>query len=334
MEEPQRQPPASGYVDKPVAPMPTYHEPVVSEADGDLQPEPPEMMPVDEGTHYASPTAQLEVLGFIDGVDAQGRLKGWACVKDRLDQRVEVEIYDGTDLLGMGTANQFRKDLSDAKLSDGASGFEVPLPPSLLEGACRSLVIRCEATQARPLVLRHTIGVVTEPPDPKDKATATTNSHLVRVKPVSGFSIEGPQAQASLYVAGQYIVTRAPYPAPPYHVSGWHDPEPDFTWIRGYEATIEMYIRSPRRSYIFSIEVIPNGITRQVQTLEIFFNRQRLTFREVPHAMTVSVEVPREVFTSRISVLNLHCRNAIVGSDFGSPDNRRLGIAVRSWQLV
>ena len=288
-----------------------------------------------EQVSYGNPAlAPAEVLAFIDGVDEQGRLKGWACVKDQPAQRVEVEIYDGVELLGFGIADHYRQDLSDAGLSDGASGFEVQLARTALDGLRRTLVIRCEATQARPLVVKYELGVAAEPTIPQNPAVATTNGHLARIKALSQTGVAGPPAQASLYVAGQRILTRAPYPAPPYHVSGWHDPENDFTWISGYEATIEMYVRSPRQSYTFSIEVVPNGVSKQAQTLEIFFNRQRLGFAEVAHRMTVSVEVPREVFTSRISLINLHCRNAVIGTEFGSSDNRRLGIAVVSWQLA
>jgi hypothetical protein len=139
-----------------------------------------------------------------------------------------------------------------------------------------------------------------------------------------------------VYAPGQYISCTSAAANPVYHAEGWHEPEPEYTWIDGAEAVIRLLVRRPRKEYVLSLDVVPNGACASAdsrpQLLEVFFNYFRLAALEVPEAMKVSIEIPAELFILRVARLSLYCPHACVSSD-PRLGNRRLGIAVKGWCL-
>ena len=123
----------------------------------------------------------------------------------------------------------------------------------------------------------------------------------------------------------------SPFPPPAFHVRGRHAPEPEFPWISGTEATIEMLIRRPSDHYRLVLDVVPNGVGGRLQTLEVFFNGFRMAYFEVPIATSLSMELPAELFNSRVARFNLRCENAV---SFCAADPRKLGIAVAGWCIA
>lgn len=138
------------------------------------------------------------------------------------------------------------------------------------------------------------------------------------------------------YAPGQYISCTSAAPTPVYHVQGWHEPDPEYTWIDGTEAVIRLLVRRPRKEYVLSLDVVPNGACAGAdcgpQMLEVFFNYFRVAALEVPAPTKVSLEIPAELFILRIARLSLCCPRACVSSD-PRLGHRRLGIAIKGWCL-
>ena len=70
-------------------------------------------------------TAPL-IRGHFDRV-AEGIAYGWAFDPSHPEQRLEIGIYHRDQVIAQGTADQFRQDLLDAGIGDGAHAFEVPI---------------------------------------------------------------------------------------------------------------------------------------------------------------------------------------------------------------
>ena len=287
------------------------------------------------GQGIAEPTAEITaeqkraaIKAHVDGIDSRGNITGWGWVPDKPEVHLDVNAYIGEEVVSFGTANLPRADVKEAGYGDGGYGFSLPLAEALLDGKLRQFSIRFEAPGTEPFAIETEL----RPPvrvGQRLSALRATGAP-VAVVPTLPISAENPGA-AAVYVPGQYVICSAPYPRPPYHSQGWYDPEEEFTWIRGAEGVIEMFLRPPSTAYTLTLEVVPNRIDSKLQTLEIFFNYFRVGFFEVAEPMTVSVELPAEIFTLRKTRINLHCRNAVTPSDHGVADNRRLGIAVSGW---
>jgi len=71
--------------------------------------------------------------GHLEKVNAKS-ISGWAWDDQRPDEPVEVNIYDGDNLLATVSANEFRQDLLDAKKGDGKHRFSFATPASLGDG--------------------------------------------------------------------------------------------------------------------------------------------------------------------------------------------------------
>ncbi len=269
-----------------------------------------------------------QIACFVDEVDRHGFLRGWACVVGHPTARVEVAVYEGAALLVSGVADQLRRDVSEARGpdSDGYSGFNLPLPEGKLDGQVHRLVVRGDAAEAKPFLLELELELprgLRQPPKTID------GHHAVVAPPKPG--PHDPEPPVPIYVPGQYIVCSLPFPAPPYHTEGWHEPEAEFTWIQGLEASIEMIIRRPKSHYTLNLDVVPNRIGDVLQTLEVFVNFFRVALFEVQRSTIFSVRLPAELFIMRRTRIVLHCRNAVAVAEHGVPDQRQLGVAVRAW---
>lgn len=294
----------------------------------------PEAVP-STGQGIVEPAAEMPVEQMsaaiqchVDGIDSRGNITGWGWVPGKPELHLDVNAYIGEEVVSFGTANSPRADVKEAGYGDGGYGFSLPLSEGLLDGKPRQFSIRFEAPGTEPFAV-----------DAELRPPLRAGRKLSAVRqgggPIPAMPTLPARAEnsgtAAVYVPGQYVICTAPYPSPPYHTDGWYEPEEEFTWVRGCEGVIEMFLRPPSTAYTLTLEVVPNGVGSKLQTLEIFFNYFRVGFFEVAEPMTVSVELPAEIFILRKTRINLHCRDAVTPSDHGVSDHRRLGIAVSGW---
>jgi len=95
----------------------------------------------------AAPIAQPPVV--LEGVLETAHdslISGWAWHKDRPDDPVDVELFDGQTSLMTVRADGFRKDLLDAKIGNGKHRFEVATPASLKDGKAHEIHARIAET--------------------------------------------------------------------------------------------------------------------------------------------------------------------------------------------
>jgi len=92
------------------------------------------------------PAAPPAYEGYHDITNCNG-IMGWAWDKNRPDDPVEVDIYDGEILLATVTANNFRQDLVNAGIGNGQHGFTYPVPPGLKDGKPHSIRMRFAGTK-------------------------------------------------------------------------------------------------------------------------------------------------------------------------------------------
>lgn len=79
--------------------------------------------------------------GYIYGADC-GSFRGWAWDRNKPNEVVSVDIFDGMTLLGTLPAGYFRQDLLDNGKGDGKHAFHYQLPNSLKDGMPHSLSAR------------------------------------------------------------------------------------------------------------------------------------------------------------------------------------------------
>lgn len=87
------------------------------------------------------PGPDAKVEGVVDGFNA-GRISGWAWNSAAPGHPLGVELYDGDRFVGRAHADMYRPDLRDAGKRDGACGFAIDLPVSLLDGHAHILQVR------------------------------------------------------------------------------------------------------------------------------------------------------------------------------------------------
>ena len=279
--------------------------------------------------HAESSPELSKIIAHVDGVDGE-YVTGWAWVPDHPEHRVSVNAYHAAELVSFGTANVLRSDVRSAGFGDGLCGFRMPIPDELRDGVGRKFRLEFEATGAQTYSTERELTLHTRVERVSTVGRRPNNEVKASVPTVP--ALQPGSRPSAIYVPGQYIVCATPYPVPPYHTEGWCAPEREFTWIDGIEATIEMLLRRPTSHYTFIIDVVPNGVAGKQQTLEIFINFFRLGYFEVRQPMTLSLELPAEIFILRTTRINLHCREAVIPADHGVPDDhRRLGIAVSGW---
>ena len=78
--------------------------------------------------------------GFVDGVDAEWRLSGWAC-DPAAAEPLTVELVEGETVLATARAGEFREDLLAAGLRDGNCAFYIRVPAKLFDGKFRNLQV-------------------------------------------------------------------------------------------------------------------------------------------------------------------------------------------------
>jgi hypothetical protein len=83
--------------------------------------------------------------GFHDVTNCNG-IMGWAWDRNRPNEPVRVDIYDGSTLLATVPADEFRKDLLNAGIGNGRHGFLYPTPPRLKDSKPHSIRMKFAGT--------------------------------------------------------------------------------------------------------------------------------------------------------------------------------------------
>jgi len=83
--------------------------------------------------------------GYHDITDCKVIL-GWAWDKNRPDEPIQVDLYDGDSLVATVTAGDFRQDLLATGHGDGKHAFTYPVPPRLKDGKPHSIHIKYTGT--------------------------------------------------------------------------------------------------------------------------------------------------------------------------------------------
>jgi len=92
-----------------------------------------------------------EVVGSLDTVTSDGWVRGWACIKNRLSERREVEIIAGTEVVGLAVADGYRQDLEKANIGDGRYAFAFALPFEVCAQPQEFLVAARDKATGKPL---------------------------------------------------------------------------------------------------------------------------------------------------------------------------------------
>ena len=121
---------------------------------------------------------------------------------------------------------------------------------------------------------------------------------------------------------------------PNYLGQGWHEVEPEYTWMAGEEANIRFRVRRPNKSYTLKLNVISIDGLDHRQSIEVFFNYFRVGFGHVRGETTLEAELPAALFMLPEAVLGLHCSRTVRPSEQGGQDTRLLGVALRCWSLA
>jgi len=100
----------------------------------------------DDGTvHNASSTIPTSCTpayeGWVDGADCS-QIWGWAWDKNNPGTRINVEIYDGSTLIAVASANLFREDLLNAGKGDGRHAFVINTPSSVKNGRWHNITVK------------------------------------------------------------------------------------------------------------------------------------------------------------------------------------------------
>ncbi|WP_185716278.1 putative Ig domain-containing protein [Larkinella knui] len=88
-----------------------------------------------------APTATGSFDGFVNGADC-GTFRGWAWDRGKGNTVVNVEILDGSQVIGTLPAGDFRQDLLDAGKGNGKHGFRFTIPDLIKDGLPHNLSAR------------------------------------------------------------------------------------------------------------------------------------------------------------------------------------------------
>ncbi|MEW6208228.1 MAG: hypothetical protein AB1631_07665 [Acidobacteriota bacterium] len=79
--------------------------------------------------------------GYHDEGDPRAII-GWVWDMNRPDRILDVEIYDGDDLIAIATAGAYRPDLLRARKGDGRHAFRCPVPERIKDGRKHSIRVK------------------------------------------------------------------------------------------------------------------------------------------------------------------------------------------------
>lgn len=123
-------------------------------------------------------------------------ISGWALNRARPDAPLDVEIYDGPDLLAIVRADIFRQDLLEFGVGGGRHGFALATPANLRDGRARSISLRFAGSDlelpASPKTL--TCAAPDPPPAPTAGVYRIAARHSGKCIDVGGASLDDQAA--------------------------------------------------------------------------------------------------------------------------------------------
>ena len=84
-------------------------------------------------------------VSYVEHLDCSG-VSGWAADRNRPNQSINVNVYDGSTLLGTVTANQSRSDVGAFLNDNGLHGFSFTLPSTVKDGGAHTFHVTYEST--------------------------------------------------------------------------------------------------------------------------------------------------------------------------------------------
>lgn len=82
--------------------------------------------------HAAKLSEHTSSVGFFDFIE-NGCAYGWACILERPEVKLVVEITSGEKIVGRGTADIYRADLAQSGIGDGRNSFQIPISYELYD---------------------------------------------------------------------------------------------------------------------------------------------------------------------------------------------------------
>ncbi len=95
--------------------------------------------PIETEPAQAPPPAGFN--GYVDGLNHQWRVIGWARPLLPDIERLQVQLLEGGDVLDTAMADLFRGDLLGAMIGDGKFGFSLKIPVRLFDGMRHTLLV-------------------------------------------------------------------------------------------------------------------------------------------------------------------------------------------------
>ena len=97
---------------------------------------------------YPDAAAASKQTGWLDVADCSG-ISGWAWDASQPSARLQIDLYDGAvhgQPLATVEASNYRLDLQQSGIGDGAHGFYIATPPSLKDGRTHAIVATVSGT--------------------------------------------------------------------------------------------------------------------------------------------------------------------------------------------
>ena len=122
--------------------------------------------------------------GYVDGVDAEWRLSGWA-YDPAGDKPLTVELVEGEAVLATARAGEFREDLLAAGFRSGNCAFHIRVPAKLFDGEFHNLQVYGLGAAAREPISKP-FGIVFPRRGPLRSASSAAVSAIEIFEQVSG----------------------------------------------------------------------------------------------------------------------------------------------------
>ncbi|HKV38886.1 MAG TPA: hypothetical protein VJX67_06710, partial [Blastocatellia bacterium] len=162
--------------------------------------------------------ASASLQGFHDGVGCD-TIVGWARDVNDPGNIVNVDVYNGSTLIGTIAATQYRQDLADA-FGNPYHGFNFPMPASLKDGVPHTITVKFGGTNTNLSNTPKTFtcaGVTPNLQGSQDVANCTS---------VTGFAWDandnGSTINVAIYIDGNFAVTIPAQQSSPGVGSGFH----------------------------------------------------------------------------------------------------------------
>jgi len=97
-----------------------------------------------------SKRAPADFEGYVDGLNHQWRVIGWARALLDNPERLQVQLVEDGSVLDTAVADIFRGDLLGARKGDGQYGFSLKIPAKVFDGSRHTLLVQVADGAAEP----------------------------------------------------------------------------------------------------------------------------------------------------------------------------------------